>query len=254
MVQQPTGTGPPNRAATGPRAATGTATAASPAEARARPVRQFILKVHSRCNLACSYCYVYAGPDRSWRDRPRVPPAEVIRRTAERIAEHAAAHGMREVAVVLHGGEPLLAGAARLAADVRLIRDLVPATVHAAVQTNATLLTVERIGRLRDAGLRIGVSLDGGLPAHNTARADHAGRPSWSAAAAGIRLLAGTAPEAYAGLLCVVDLRHDPVEVYESLLDFRPPMIDLLLPHGNWTAPPPACPRRPTTRRRTAVG
>ncbi|MFC4032482.1 FxsB family cyclophane-forming radical SAM/SPASM peptide maturase [Streptomyces polygonati] len=209
---------------------------------RASPVRQFILKVHSRCNLACAYCYVYAGPDRSWRDRPRVPPAEVIRRTAERIAEHTVAHRLGEVAVVLHGGEPLLAGAGRLAADVRLIRDLVPATVHAGVQTNATLLTRERIRLLREAGLRIGVSLDGGLPAHNAARTDHAGRPSWGAASAGIRLLARTAPEAYAGVLCVVDLRHDPVEVYDSLLGFDPPMIDLLLPHGNWTAPPPGLP------------
>ncbi|WP_405592941.1 FxsB family cyclophane-forming radical SAM/SPASM peptide maturase [Streptomyces sp. NBC_01190] len=206
------------------------------------PVRQFILKVHSRCNLACSYCYIYAGPDSGWRDRPRVPTTEVIRRTAARIAEHTVTHRLREVAVVLHGGEPLLAGADRLAADIALIRGLVPATVHASVQTNATLLSRERIRRLRDAGLRIGVSLDGGLPAHNTARTDHAGRPAWPAAAAGIWLLAEEAPEAYGGILCVVDVRHDPVEVYESLLGFRPPMIDLLLPHGNWSAPPPGLP------------
>lgn len=42
---------------------------------RAVPFRQFVLKVNGRCNLACSYCYVYEGADSSWRDRPnRVSP------------------------------------------------------------------------------------------------------------------------------------------------------------------------------------
>nr|WP_051952000.1 FxsB family cyclophane-forming radical SAM/SPASM peptide maturase [Actinacidiphila yeochonensis] len=206
-----------------------------------------MLKAHSRCNLVCRYCYLYAGPDATWRDRPRTPSAAVAARTAERIAEHAAAHGLREIAVVFHGGEPLLTGTGRLVADADLIRAAVPpdCAVRVTVQTNATLLTRARVRALADAGFGVGVSLDGGLPAHNAARVDHTGRPSWPAAAAGLRVLAEYAPEAFAGLLCVVDLRHDPVEVYESLLAFRPPAVDLLLPHGNWTSPPPGLPAPP---------
>ena len=41
---------------------------------------------------------------------------EVTSQAARRIADHAAAHGCRLVQVVLHGGEPLLAGPARLRA------------------------------------------------------------------------------------------------------------------------------------------
>jgi uncharacterized protein len=168
----------------------------------------------------------------------------VTRRTAERIAEHAAGHGLRHVAVVFHGGEPLLVGAERLAAETELIRAAMPAgcTVHPSVQTNATLLTRAGLRALAGAGIRVGVSLDGGLPAHNRERVDHAGRPSWPAASAGLRLLAEQEPAAYGGVLCVADLRHDPVEAYDSLLAFRPPAIDLLLPHGNWTSPPPGLP------------
>ena len=33
------------------------------------PFQQFIVKVHGRCDLACSYCYVYASPDRSFQQR-----------------------------------------------------------------------------------------------------------------------------------------------------------------------------------------
>ncbi|PZT78033.1 FxsB family radical SAM/SPASM domain protein [Streptomyces sp. AC1-42W] len=202
------------------------------------------MKVHGRCNLACRYCYLYEGPDRTWRDRPSAAPPAVLDRTAARIAEHAATHRLGSLALVLHGGEPLLAGPGRLAALADAVRDRVPAdcAVHATVQTNATLLTDTGIATLADHGIRVGISLDGGLAAHNTLRTDHAGRPSWPAASRGARLLADRHPGAYAGILTVVDPRTDPVEMYESLLALRPPALDLLLPHGNWSSPPPGLP------------
>jgi uncharacterized protein len=208
------------------------------------PFGQFILKVHGRCNLACHYCYLYEGPDLTWRTRPAAAPPEVLDRAAFRIAEHAAGHALCGLSLVLHGGEPLLAGAGRLAAFAALVRDRVPAdcTVVTTVQTNATLLTERRTATLARQGIRVGISLDGGLPAHNARRTDHAGRPSWPAASRGARLLAEHHPEAYAGILTVVDPRTDPVELYESLLELHPPALDLLLPHGNWSTPPPGLP------------
>lgn len=205
------------------------------------PFGQFIVKVHGRCNLACRYCYLYEGPDRTWRDRPAAAPPAVLERTAARIAEHAASHRLGSLALVLHGGEPLLAGPGRLGALADAVRDRVPAdcAVLATVQTNATLLTDAGIATLAGHGIRVGISLDGGLATHNTLRTDHAGRPSWPAASRGARLLADRHPEAYAGILTVVDPRTDPLDMYESLLALRPPALDLLLPHGNWTSPPP---------------
>ncbi|MDJ0342503.1 FxsB family cyclophane-forming radical SAM/SPASM peptide maturase [Streptomyces sp. H10-C2] len=209
------------------------------------PFRQFILKMNGRCNLACRYCYLYEGPDSGWRRRPATPAAPVLEATARRIAEHAATHRLTDIAVVLHGGEPLLAGAAALGAVVDRVRTAVPAgcAVHATVQTNGTLLDDERLRTLAAHRIRVGVSLDGGLPAHNRSRVDHAGRPSWTAAARGLRLLAEERHRSsYAGVLCVVDLASDPAEVYASLLGFAPPAVDFLLPHGNWSAPPPGLP------------
>ncbi|WP_121017725.1 FxsB family cyclophane-forming radical SAM/SPASM peptide maturase [Streptomyces sp. 3211.6] len=207
------------------------------------PVRQFVLKTHSRCNLACTYCYVYEMADQSWRTRPSAMAPATALRAAERIAEHAAAHDLPRVDLVLHGGEPLLAAPAELAAPVEAVRAALarssPRTrVTASVQTNATLLTRGRIAALAGAGIRIGVSLDGGLPAHNARRVDHAGRPGFGAAARGLRLLARH-PAGYAGVLCVADIGQDPVETYESLLAFAPPAIGLLLPLANWSTPPP---------------
>ncbi|MER8027679.1 FxsB family cyclophane-forming radical SAM/SPASM peptide maturase [Streptomyces bauhiniae] len=216
-------------------------TSAAPTRARPRPFRQFIVKAHGRCNLACRYCYLYEGPDHTWRTRPAAAPAEVLDRTADRIARHARDHALTALSLVLHGGEPLLAGADTLARFTDTVRARVPGgcAVHATVQTNATLLTHDRVAVLARHGIRIGISLDGGSAALNHRRVDHAGRPSWPAAARGARLVADHFPEAYAGVLTVIDPTTDPVGTYESLLALRPPALDLLLPHGNWSAPPP---------------
>jgi uncharacterized protein len=36
-----------------------------------------------------------------------------------------------------------------------------------------------------------------------------------------------------------VDVRNDPVATYEALIEYGPPTIDFLLPHGNWVVSPP---------------
>src|SRR5215468_5527070 len=78
------------------------------------PVNQIVLKVHSRCDLSCDHCYVYQAADQSWRGRPITMSDETIAWTAQRIAEHVKSHQLAGVQVVLHGGEPLLAGRPRL--------------------------------------------------------------------------------------------------------------------------------------------
>ena len=57
---------------------------------------------------------------------------EVIAQAAQRIADHAAAHALPAVQVILHGGEPLLAGPARLR---RIISTLQAALAASAVLT-----------------------------------------------------------------------------------------------------------------------
>ncbi|MEO3749289.1 FxsB family cyclophane-forming radical SAM/SPASM peptide maturase [Streptomyces sp. B6B3] len=209
------------------------------------PFRQFVVKVNSRCNLACDYCYMYEAADQGWRRQPVTAAPRTLRRTAQRIGEHAATHRLSAVSVVLHGGEPLLTDPDDLGAFVHEVRARVPAgcAVRATVQTNGVLLTERRLRALAGHRIRVGLSLDGGLAHHNRHRIDHAGRPAWAGIRRAARLLAEPGHRAgYAGVLCVIDLESDPVEVYESLLRLDPPALALLLPHGNWTTPPPGLP------------
>jgi uncharacterized protein len=208
---------------------------------RPTPFTEFVLKVAQRCNLACRYCFVYTKADQSWRTRPPQMPGAVLRSAAARIGEHVAAHGLEQITVVLHGGEPLLLGAARLAEMVGVVRAAVPATcvVHAVVQTNAVLLDEGSLDVLLAAGVRVGVSIDGDAATHDRHRPFHHGGGSHAAALSAVRLLA--APDrraAFAGVLCTVDPHSDPVACYEQLSATCPPMIDFLLPHATWDEPP----------------
>ncbi|MGI5170036.1 FxsB family cyclophane-forming radical SAM/SPASM peptide maturase [Spirillospora sp. CA-253888] len=205
------------------------------------PFRQFVLKVHSRCNLACDYCYVYEMADQSWRSQPGRMPDEVVEDALARIAEHAAAHRLPSVRLVLHGGEPLLAGPRFLAGLVARAREVVPAEVSVGMQTNGVLLDDRSLSILRANGVRIGVSLDGDAAATARHRRFADGRSSHAAVTEALRRLR-RAPESYAGILCTIDLAADPVRCYEALLEFAPPQLDFLLPHGTWSAPPPGRP------------
>lgn len=204
------------------------------------PYQQFILKVHSRCNLSCSYCYVYEMADKGWRGLPKRMLEVVAAMAVERIGEHVRQHGLRRVEVILHGGEPLLAGPGWLNRLTTTLRDRVPAHVSIAVQTNGTLLRRPMLEVLSGLGISVGVSLDGDAEATARYRRYANGRNSFDDVAAGLCLL-GSAEfrDIYSGILCTIDVENDPVATYEALLKFEPPALDLLLPHANWSCPPP---------------
>ncbi len=204
------------------------------------PFRQFILKIHSRCNLSCSYCYVYEMADRGWPHLPKRMDQAIATKVAERIGEHARAHDLPSVEVILHGGEPLLAGTGWLTDLARALRARVPCEVNISIQTSGTLLRPRMLRTLAELGVRVGVSLDGDAEAAGRHRLYPSGRNSFDDVADGLRLLGSAAfRDIYSGILCTIDVQNDPVDTYEALLEFGPPALDLLLPHAHWDCPPP---------------
>ena len=202
--------------------------------------REFIVKVHSRCDLACDYCYMYEMADQSWRGQPRAMSRETADLTARRIGEHVRTHGLDRVTLILHGGEPLLAGRELISHLMRATQvEAGPrTTVDAAIQTNAVGLSAAYLRLFDELGVRVGVSIDGDAQAHDRHRRFPSGRGSYLAVSAAIDQLRKF-PDLYSGLLCTIDLRNDPVQTYKALIDFDPPQVDFLLPHGTWTQPPP---------------
>ncbi len=167
-------------------------------------------------------------------------PRAVSAKIAERISEHASQHNLPSVDVILHGGEPLLAGTEWLTELADSLHAQIPAQVNISVQTNGTLLRLPMLAALKNLGIRVGVSLDGDAEATGRHRNYANGRNSFDDVADGLQLL--DSPEfrdIYGGILCTIDVRNEPAATYQALLKFNPPALDLLLPHANWSCPPP---------------
>ncbi|HEX4791327.1 MAG TPA: FxsB family cyclophane-forming radical SAM/SPASM peptide maturase, partial [Actinospica sp.] len=218
------------------------------------PFRQFVIKVHSRCDLACRYCYVYEHADQSWRGRPRELDAAAAAQVALRMAEHAAAHALPELRLVLHGGEPLLLGHDRMRETLEILtRTIAPvAGLDLRIHTNAVRLDEEFLELFAAYEVKIGVSLDGDRVANDRHRLHRSGRSSYDQVLAALERLRRPAyRHLYAGLLCTIDISNDPVAVYRGLLAQEPPRVDLLLPHATWEHQPyhllrPRDPEHPT--------
>jgi uncharacterized protein len=159
---------------------------------------------------------------------------------AYRIAEHAQDHDMASVDVVLHGGEPLLAGPANISYVAKAIRTALGNERQAnfSIQTNGVLLDKGFLDLLAALDVHVGISLDGDREMNDRHRRAPDGAGTYEMVAAAIALLTDY-PGLFAGLLGVIDLRNDPVAAYEGMLRFAPPVVDFLLPHANWSRPPP---------------
>ena len=194
-----------------------------------------LLKVASRCNLNCGYCYVYNMGDEGWREQPKLMSATTAERIAEQLARLHRAQGF-PFSVVLHGGEPLMLGREHLDGLLRTLSSRLPAECGVHVQTNGVLLDDAMLDLLVAHEVGISVSIDGPASVHDRHRLDHRGRGSHARVRAGIgRILARPdATRLFAGVLAVIDPASDPGEVYADLKSTGAPSLDFLPRDGNW--------------------
>lgn len=189
-----------------------------------------VLKVAAPCNLRCSYCYEYEAGDDSWRRMPKHVGVDVAAHLGRRIREYASSRGLSRFNVMLHGGEPLLVGAAKLDTIVRTLRaEAGDVDLHIGMQTNGVLVDEAAIDLVREHRIMVGVSLDGGA-VENRRRLDLRGRPTFDAAVRGYRMLRARAPDQLSGLLAVINVENDPRATIVALCGLAPKQLDLLLP------------------------
>jgi uncharacterized protein len=194
-----------------------------------------LLKVASRCNLDCSYCYVYHMGDGGWRDQPKLMSAAILERVADQLGGQLQLQGT-PFSVVLHGGEPLLLGPARLEQFCARLRNALPHPCGIHIQTNGVLITDAIVDVLVRYDVGVSISIDGPEQLHDRFRRDHRNRGSFERVIRGITRLTER-PDArplFAGVLAVIDPETDPREVYEALKATGAPSLDILPRDGNW--------------------
>ncbi len=198
-----------------------------------------LLKVASRCNLDCSYCYVYHMGDDSWRDLPKRLSGQTQDLVVKQLGALMRAQG-RPFSIVLHGGEPLLLGAARLETLFSQLRAELGGSCGLSIQTNGVLITPAILDLCAEHGVSLSVSLDGPAAIHDHFRVDLRQRSTHAKVLAGVQTLKAhpQAEALFSGLLAVVDPRSDPDAVYDYFKALDVPSVDFLYRDGNHSVLP----------------
>jgi len=191
-----------------------------------------LLKVASRCNLDCDYCYVYHHIDQTWRSQPKLMKPETIRRFGWQLNKYVADKNLRQFSVIFHGGEPLLFSANGLAKAREIIQNEIATSCELdfSVQTNGHLLTDDALYTLEQAQIDISLSLDGPRHVNDLHRLDHTGKSSFDGTFAALQRLIKASSDIFQGVISVIDPSVPPIELFEFFSQFDLPRLDFLLP------------------------
>jgi uncharacterized protein len=208
---------------------------------KVHPFSTYVIKVVSRCNLNCSYCYMYNLQDKTYRNQPLKMSLEVAQWMAKRIRSHGERHGHKRAHMILHGGEPLLAGMDYLHEWLEIVRKELGPTIrqHFSMQSNGILITDEWIDFLAEHKVGIGISYDGPKHVHDRFRVHHDGRGSHDELMAAFERLKKhpRGKEIFGAVLSVPDVDLDPQEQWSDFKSLGIYGYDLSLPHGNHLHP-----------------
>jgi len=201
----------------------------------------FVVKIAERCNLNCSYCYMYNKGDLSYLRRPKFMSAEVAGAMLTRIAAYAQRRRLKKIALALHGGEPLLIGRQWVQwflLEAQRVAELSGIAFKIGIQTNGVLLDPEWVRLFSEYKVGIGVSCDGPEEWHDLERRDFAERGSYKQVKAAIELLAASKAVEWA-VLTVVNPQASAPSVLKHFVDLGVRQVDFLWPEYNHDSPPP---------------
>lgn len=188
-----------------------------------------IVKLASRCNLNCRYCYLYNHQDKTYLQRPALMRDEVFDAVLSAMARHCDRQAPHSMSILLHGGEPLLIGRERFVQMVNRARSVLRDKLRRiSVQTNGVLIDDEWACTLAHLQIEVSVSLDGPKSTHDDQRIDHRGIGSYEQVIRGIDALLAAGVHPY--VLCVINPRCSGVETYRHLLSLGFKRFDFLLP------------------------
>ena len=199
-----------------------------------------LLKVASRCNIDCSYCYVYQMGDLGWLRQPKMMSPQTCVAVGDALNELALGFG-NQFAVVLHGGEPLLLGRDGLGFVLTTLRRSLPDTCAISIQTNGTLITTEILDLCKENDVTISVSLDGPRHIHDRNRVGFDTLGTFDRVIEGLHRLRShpAGDHLFSGLLAVIDPNSDPAELYSFFKELNPPSVDFIYRDGNHSRLPP---------------
>lgn len=183
---------------------------------------EIVLKVAERCNINCSYCYMFNKGNEEYEDLPAYIKQSTVEEIAHFLADGARDLNAKRVRIGLHGGEPLMIKKERyIEICETFLRILSPiCSVVFTMQTNAVLIDDEWLAIFEKYHILIGVSIDGPREYNDMARLDHQGRSTYDGTVRGVKMLQEKAkylPRG-AGALTVINPDTDAKKIYRHLV------------------------------------
>jgi uncharacterized protein len=207
---------------------------------RHQPISQLLVKVATRCNIDCSYCYWFR--DASVYDKPKLMSADVLRQLLLRVEEHIAKHSLVDFPIILHGGEPLLWGVENFHRFAQACEDISSRTgceIPIAVTTNGLLIDDEWLDCLEAHDISVAISLDGPAHIHDAHRRTFQGNGTHAAVERVARKLVSRdigllalavcnpahPPKQYADFFAACGISNYDIMIPDATVDENPPSI-----------------------------
>lgn len=193
-----------------------------------------LLKVAGRCNINCTYCYVFNMGDDNWLDMEKGMSKDTMDAVCQQLEQLSVAQS-KPFSVVLHGGEPLLLGSSKLQYLLHRLRGALPSHYPLSIQTNGILITTSILDICAHYKTTVAVSIDGPKWLHDRERITHKGGGTFDQVMKGIKKIKSHRDAEFlnSGCLAVIDPSSDPGEVYSFFKELGTPSVDFLYKDGN---------------------
>ncbi|WP_262916259.1 MULTISPECIES: radical SAM protein [Flavobacterium] len=196
-----------------------------------------VLKIASRCNLNCKYCYMYNMEDKSFELQPRFMSNEIVDSIIIKTFNHCISNNVKEFLFAFHGGEPLLQKPDFFKYFVNKCKSIFSnkVTIFFTIQTNGTLITKEIASLFNDLEIQIGISIDGIREINDENRLYKNNKSSFDDVLLGIKnAFDFKFHKNTLGILSVINLENNPLEFYDFLKEIKIKNFDLLFPYNSY--------------------
>jgi uncharacterized protein len=201
---------------------------------------QVIIKTVERCNINCSYCYVFNMQDDSYLRHPIYISNNTINDIAIFLKQACIDYSLEHIGFIFIGGEPMMQKKKDFDAMCCKFQSTLGdfAKIYFSMQTNGMLIDEEWISLFNKYNVGVGISLDGTKEYNDKYRVDHRNKGTYDRVVEKIKLM----QKLYSGqisILSVINPDHSSKKIYQHFVhDLGVKMFDFLLPDYNYENKP----------------